>query len=87
MFRRLIRIPIESLRCKLCGGVLDRNLKCGYCGTLHQQIGEELNIAKLCVKHSIIYVTKCPKCEKERLSHIQFLEMQQKLSKKSDRHE
>ena len=28
-------MPIESLRCKVCNGLLDEKLKCQYCGTLH----------------------------------------------------
>ena len=37
--------PIEPLRCKLCGGQLDNNLKCRHCGTCHQRI-QKLVVSK-----------------------------------------
>ena len=60
-------MPIEPLRCKVCGGMLDANLKCQHCGTLHQKIENRLEIIKVCPKHLIGYSSQyCPKCVEER---------------------
>lgn len=60
-------MPIEPLRCKVCGGMLDANLKCQHCGTLHQKIENRLEVIKVCPKHLIGYsASECPKCVEER---------------------
>lgn len=67
-------MPIESLRCKQCGGVLDENLKCLHCGTSHQKIENpstcqvELQSMKVCRRHSVIhpFSEDCPECKAEQ---------------------
>ena len=58
-------MPIEPLRCKVCGGLLDPNLKCQHCGTLHERINDKLQILKICSKHSLAYSLNCPLCTEE----------------------
>ncbi len=60
-------MPIEPLRCKVCGGMLDANLKCPYCGALHVRVNNIIMVMKICPKHLIAYSANlCPKCSQEK---------------------
>lgn len=60
-------MPLESLRCKVCGGLLDEKLKCKHCGTLHIKGENGTKILRVCSKHSIGYSSnECPKCREIR---------------------
>ena len=74
-------MPIEPLRCKVCGGLLDANLKCQHCGTLHEKIENRLEIIKVCPKHLIGYSSlNCPKCVEEQQALILYNQEQARLS-------
>ena len=74
-------MPIEPLRCKVCGGLLDVNLKCQHCGTLHERIENRLEIIKVCPKHLIGYSSlNCPKCVEEQQALILYNQEQARLS-------
>ena len=74
-------MPIEPLRCKVCGGLLDDRLKCQHCGTLHERVENRLEIIKICLKHLIGYsVSECPKCIEEQQALILYNQEQARLS-------
>src|SRR5208283_1009756 len=80
-------MPIEPLRCKVCGGMLDANLKCQHCGTLHQKIENRLEIIKVCPKHLIGYsASECPKCVEERQA-TEELEKARRVQEQVEREE
>src|SRR3989337_1838324 len=79
-------MPIEPLRCKFCGGLLDANLKCQHCGTLHEKIGNRFEIIKVCPKHFIGYSsTNCPKCVEEEQALILQKQEQARLAAERDK--
>ena len=64
-------MSIEALRCKVCGGLLNEKLKCQHCGTLHIRDKNEIEILKVCSKHSIGYSSdECPKCREEKENEL-----------------
>ena len=82
-------MPIEPLRCKVCGGLLDDKLKCQHCGTLHERVENRLEIIKVCPKHLIGYSSLyCPKCAEEREAKEQLEKARrvQEQVEREDRH-
>ena len=74
-------MPIEPLRCKVCGGLLDDRLKCQHCGTLHERVENRLEIIRVCPKHLIGYsASECPKCIEEHQALILYNQEQARLS-------
>ena len=74
-------MPIEPLRCKVCGGLLDDRLKCQHCGTLHERVENRLEIIRVCPKHLIGYsASECPKCVEEYQALMLYNQEQAKLS-------
>ena len=78
-------MPIEPLRCKVCGGLLDDKLKCQHCGTLHERVENRLEIIRVCPKHLIGYsASECPKCVEEQQALILYNQEQARLSAKKE---
>jgi hypothetical protein len=72
-------MPIEALKCKVCNGNLDANLKCPYCGVQHERVLGKLQVCRVCPKHLLAYAdSRCPQCEAERQAHLKYLEERRK---------
>lgn len=75
-------MTIEPLKCKVCNGNLDTNLKCPYCGAQHEKTINDsglsiLSLLKVCPKHLIAYTDHyanllgCPICIQEHRDKIE----------------
>ena len=81
-------MPLEPLRCKVCGGLLDANLKCQHCGTLHERKENTLQVIRVCPKHLIGYSSlNCPKCVEEQQKIIIYYQEQARLSTEREERE
>ena len=85
-------MPIEPLRCKFCGGLLDSNLKCVHCGTFHTKVENTVRVMKTCSEHwtkyrkNLVFYTseECPECVKKRERDLEY---DRKLRERNDKEE